>query len=132
MFKGIKWIICQLFHWSRVHYDLRGINYKYMVRHCTRCHPDLKLCTWNRATPAKISGPYYTGQQPDSCGCYFPDVVRVRDDCQSRNRTFDCINHGEIIVGMQSNVVAISGNDFMPTDEWRKKERKRLQQMIVH
>ena len=28
----------------------------------------------------KLSGPYFPGQQPSSCGHYYPDVLRLRDE----------------------------------------------------
>ena len=27
-----------------------------------------------------MAGPYFTGQQPSSCGHYYPDVLRLRDE----------------------------------------------------
>ena len=34
-----------------------------------------------------MTGPYFTGQQPSSCGHYYPDVLRLRDE-KRENGTF--------------------------------------------
>lgn len=44
-----------------------------------------------------MSGPYFKGQQPSSCGHYYPDVLRLRDE-KRKDGTFvrivDCSHCG--------------------------------------
>ncbi len=40
-----------------------------------------------------MPGPYFPGQQPSSCGHYYPDVLRLRDEKRSDGtfvRIIDC------------------------------------------
>jgi hypothetical protein len=40
-----------------------------------------------------MTGPYFTGQQPSSCGHYYPDVLRLRDEKREDGtfvRIIDC------------------------------------------
>ena len=40
-----------------------------------------------------MSGPYFPGQQPSSCGHYYPDVLRLRDEKRDDGtlvRIMDC------------------------------------------
>ena len=40
-----------------------------------------------------MPGPYFSGQQPSSCGHYYPDVLRLRDEKRSDGtfvRIIDC------------------------------------------
>jgi len=40
-----------------------------------------------------MTGPYFTGQQPSSCGHYYPDVLRLRDEKRADGtlvRIVDC------------------------------------------
>jgi hypothetical protein len=44
-----------------------------------------------------MPGPYFPGQQPSSCGHYYPDVLRVRDEKTSNGtfvRIIDCVYCG--------------------------------------
>lgn len=43
-----------------------------------------------------MPGPYFEGQTPSVCGCYYPDVLRVCDEIVDGKgvRICDCINCG--------------------------------------
>lgn len=69
-----------------------------------------------------MPGPYFKSQIPCVCGCYYPDVTRVRDE--GNTRVFYCIFHGEIIAKNDCGFSPIQQE--IPTDEWREKERERI------
>lgn len=74
-----------------------------------------------------MPGPYFLGQQPASCGCYYPDVTRIRDDKPSLRRVLLCINHGEFWDQLHCRTSLCKSEWPIPTEEWRKAERARLQ-----
>lgn len=43
-----------------------------------------------------MSDPYFPGQEPSVCGCYYPDVVRLTDVKHGGNiyRVAHCVTHG--------------------------------------
>lgn len=80
-----------------------------------------------------MSGPYFQGQTPNKCGCFYPDVTRVGDDVKRRKRICHCIIHGrfEIPLGVDTiREMNATGFDVchprVPTEKWRRKERKRI------
>jgi hypothetical protein len=73
-----------------------------------------------------MPGPYFKGQVSSSpCGCFYPDVTRIRDDRTGRIRVLFCINHGEISV---EHSFPERKDIPIPPEEWREKERARLRQ----
>jgi hypothetical protein len=42
-----------------------------------------------------MPGPYFTGQEAFPCGCFFPDVQRLRDMLEEKVRVYHCTTHGE-------------------------------------
>jgi hypothetical protein len=40
----------------------------------------VRLQPWKAVTGVIMTGPYFAGQQPSSCGHYYPDVLRLRDE----------------------------------------------------
>ncbi|MBI2888456.1 MAG: hypothetical protein HYY10_00870 [Candidatus Liptonbacteria bacterium] len=71
-----------------------------------------------------MPGPYAEGQQPASCGCYYPDVVRLRDNKPRKMRTLHCVTHGEYEVPLEDDASMIESP--IPTEEWRAAERLRI------
>ena len=46
---------------------------------------------------AREAEPYFDGQIPGPCGCYYPDVQREKDESRLGGgviRTYRCKNHG--------------------------------------
>lgn len=76
------------------------------------------------------SGPYFKGQTEAVCGCYYPDVTRIRDDAKTDTRILHCIVHGEISEDLVNTAPSDSVQDI-PTDEWREKERRRLRAVKI-
>jgi len=76
-----------------------------------------------------MPGPYFEEQQPAVCGCFYPDVTRFSDDFSEKTRKLYCINHGWVDMSLAGlDMDTASGEvEPIPTDEWRKKERNRLQ-----
>lgn len=78
--------------------------------------------------PDKKSIPYFNGQKPGGpCGCFYPDVTRVRDEYYKGKpmRVLLCIHHGTSRVVIDST--AFSKNEAgIPTEAWRETERARL------
>ena len=74
--------------------------------------------------------PYFSGQEPDKCGHYYPDVVRVSDRktrCNHVYRMSHCVECGyseERIA--RSAYCRDSANSMKWIDKIRAKERKRL------
>lgn len=73
-----------------------------------------------------MAGPYFAGQKAAQCGCYYPDVTRVRDDCVNHTRTYYCVVHGEITRPLDERSEANPDVCQIPPETWREKERERL------
>ena len=73
-----------------------------------------------------MPGPYFKGQKQTPCGCYYPDVTRIKDDKDKGTRTVLCINHGEMVIPLALQTVASADVQGIPSDEWRESERERL------
>jgi len=73
-----------------------------------------------------MAGPYFAGQKAAQCGCYYPDVTRVRDNSQKKTRTCFCITHGELTHPLGQGDTPNPNVSEIPSDEWREKERERL------
>lgn len=73
----------------------------------------------------EMPGPYFMGQQPAKCGCYYPDVHLRRDVPGKNQRILHCITHGEYPVEL-GNVKNPSPEMPIPPPEWYESERKRL------
>jgi len=71
-----------------------------------------------------MSGPYFKGQIASQCGCFFPDVTRLRDDLAANKRVLHCIVHGTVEIPLYGH--PSDGEQPIPTDEWREQERERL------
>ena len=69
-------------------------------------------------------GPYFLGQEAAACGCFYPDVTRLREGPKS-TRTLYCILHGEVVIPYRG---LASGADDIPSEEWRESERRRLRE----
>ena len=72
--------------------------------------------------------PYYDGQEPSFCGCYYPDVTRLSDDPKTRIRTWFCIHHKKFTSRLKNGVEPIKEVLEIPTNEWREAERKAISQ----
>lgn len=72
-----------------------------------------------------MPGPYFKGQTPSACGCFYPDVTRIHDDPVMKTRTLHCITHGDVKISLEQGFIA-DGIRPIPNEEWRKKERQRL------
>ena len=70
-------------------------------------------------------GPYFEGQVPSECGCFFPDVTRVSDDAKAGTRTLYCIHHGYRDIPLD-RYTRTSEPVAIPTDAERESERQRL------
>lgn len=75
-----------------------------------------------------MPGPYFAGQLAWSCGCYYPDVTRVRDDLVKKARILYCIVHGECEAPLDRYTTPSYDKVPMPTDDWRESERQRLRE----
>jgi hypothetical protein len=76
-----------------------------------------------------MPGPYFKGQITTSpCGCFYPDVTRIRDNKKKKIRTFFCIIHGEKDIFLEFGSDAREEEVPVPSEEWREKERARLRQ----
>ena len=73
-----------------------------------------------------MSGPYFKGQSPEECGCYFPDVVLLRDDPENKKRILHCINHGQYLRPLGNVREPQIIPNPIPDEEWREAERQRL------
>ena len=72
-----------------------------------------------------MSGPYFKGQIPAGCGCYYPDVHFRRDVPEKNQSVLYCIIHGEYPVEL-GNVSKPSPELPIPPKEWYEKERECL------
>lgn len=76
----------------------------------------------------KQRGPYSPSQKPNSpCGCYYPDVTRVRDDPKKLVRILYCIYCGEQTKRINKDEVDDTVCNI-PSFEERQAERERIQQ----
>lgn len=76
-----------------------------------------------------MPGPYFKGQEPSACGCFFPDVTHVRDDPVQRQRTWFCIVHGDVTIP-HGHFIRNQKSQEIPSEEWREKERAKLRAII--
>jgi hypothetical protein len=74
--------------------------------------------------PGMSGHPYYEGQQPEFCGCYYPDVTRLSDNIEEGRRHCFCIRHGKFSFKLGKDVEPIKEVLEIPSDEWRKAERE--------
>ncbi|MBI4094874.1 MAG: hypothetical protein HY435_01620 [Candidatus Liptonbacteria bacterium] len=74
-----------------------------------------------------MPGPYFVGQKSSVCGCYYPDVTRVRDEAERGERILFCITHGEFAVPLEGAPQRSSSP--IPDEDWRAMERDRLRRM---
>lgn len=69
-------------------------------------------------------GPYFKGQHPAPCGCYYPDITRIKDDPVNGKRILHCMYHerveGKLVLKPVQDVNPI------PNENWREGERQRL------
>lgn len=72
-----------------------------------------------------MPGPYFKGQKPESCGCYYPDIIRMRDDAGTSERVMFCITHGEVKKPLEPESFSAKVSP-LPTEAWREKERQRM------
>ena len=77
------------------------------------------------ANKKNLFGPYFDGQVPEPCGCFYPDVTLFDTDPERRKRILYCRNHGKYEVDSK-NVFLMEKPNMVPTDEWRKKEIERM------
>ena len=75
--------------------------------------------------------PYFKGQTACVCGCFYPDVTRIRDDALAHERVFFCVVHGEVRVKLSLLATPRSSESGMPTEGWRAKERERLKALSL-
>jgi|GEM_PF-6285363 hypothetical protein len=73
-----------------------------------------------------MPGPYFPRQEPAVCGCFFPDVTRIRDEPRSGMRVLHCIVHGEVSVPLETALMVDSEPQPIPTEEWREGQRLKL------
>jgi hypothetical protein len=98
------------------------------------------MCTRDNQKSSKMSGPYFDGQMPSTCGHYYPDVLRLRDEKKDDGkyvRVIDCAYCGqyEIELDLRSLSPAIAqklrkkGYDIgiRERDVARKRKRKKRQ-----
>ena len=69
-------------------------------------------------------GPYYEGQKPSKCGCYYPDVVPQREVGVI---VFNCTTHGEVTEERGSK--AMLGEERKVTPKWREEQRVKLSKL---
>lgn len=74
------------------------------------------------------SGPYYVGQEVNPCGCYYPDVTRVKDDATKRVRILFCRTHNAYEVPLGDTPACLEPTTI-PTEEEREKERQELRRL---
>ncbi len=73
-----------------------------------------------------MPGPYFKGQLSSSpCGCFYPDVTRVKDDPVQRERTLFCMIHGDVKIPWESFTRNQTSQEI-PSEEWRENERIKL------
>lgn len=79
----------------------------------------------------KIDGPYSPGQKSESCGHYYPDVIRLGDQIEGdrHTRILDCIFCGQYKIYLGPDVETDIVMSQLPTDEWREKTRQSLRKM---
>jgi hypothetical protein len=76
--------------------------------------------------------PYFKGQEPCMCGCYYPDVMRVGDVPKLKIRLLHCVRHGYLVMefSRKGGHAALSGDGFsLPTVRRRELERKRVRRV---
>jgi hypothetical protein len=72
-----------------------------------------------------MPGPYFKGQKPLApCGCFFPDVTRIRDE--DEERIFWCVTHKQVREHRQPGVEPIPTMKPIPSEAWREQERLTL------
>jgi hypothetical protein len=91
-----------------------------------------------------LPGPYFSGQKPSSCGHYYPDVLRLRDERKEDGtfvRIIDCSHCGRYELPLDPRVLDRKlvrklrrkgfdvGTKEEEISEVRKKELKRLRQI---
>ena len=81
-------------------------------------------------------GPYFQNQKPCRCGCYYPDVLRIKDEAQTVGvvRTYDCITHGRSEVSrpeisFDPDIPSLENASPASLEELRKNERQRLRRL---
>ena len=72
-----------------------------------------------------MPGPYFKDQKPSPCGCFYPDVTRVRDDPVQRQRILFCVVHGDVTIPHE-HFIRNETSQEIPSEEWREIERTRL------
>lgn len=74
--------------------------------------------------------PYFPGQLPAECGCYYPDVSRVGDSKEHLQRLLFCRRHGFVVTKVAPRLRAILFSELMPLpeDRFRKEQRHRIRQ----
>jgi hypothetical protein len=70
--------------------------------------------------------PYFKGQQPSFCGCYYPDVTRLSDDIEKNMRTCFCIRHKKFSFRLDKDTKPSQDVQQIPSEEWRNAERERI------
>lgn len=75
------------------------------------------------------NGPYFEGQKPWPCGCYYPDSWRLGDDGKGNRLTF-CTRHGFVLTKLRKNKLNPEHHPLtinkLPTEAEREKQRKRM------
>lgn len=79
-----------------------------------------------------MPGPYFAGQQPNPCGCYFPDVTRIGCDADTAESILFCTTHEEYRIRASRGLVPKSERNELPSEEWREDERQRLRGVRQH
>lgn len=75
-----------------------------------------------------MPGPYFKGQEPSACGCFYPDVTRV--STRRTQKKLFCKIHGFYIVKITNPTVGkLPADEEIPTEQWREEERRRLQKV---
>lgn len=69
--------------------------------------------------------PYFKGQEPSKCGCYYPDVHFRKDIPGEKVRILHCIIHGEYPVPLGEGTTP-SPERPIPSNKWYEEERERL------
>ncbi len=75
-----------------------------------------------------MAGPYFKNQLPAPCGCYYPDVTRIRDDQDKHERILFCIKHGVYSVPLGEIERRLVDSTPLPIrdEKWREAERQCL------
>lgn len=71
-----------------------------------------------------MAGPYFENQKPGACGCFYPDIIPMREEGVV---VYNCVEHGEVRKAINSK--AMVGEQRKVTEKWRETQREKMRKM---